>query len=129
MKLPDIAAKFDIPGGVWDIRDFGGGHIHQTFRVWNDSGNGFILQNLNTFVFRNPLQLMDNAIRITDHLNKKSQQEKIRWKILDFIPAKSGEYLFMDDKSGFWRMFRLGIGILAKWIQLFIWVVHVLLMG
>jgi hypothetical protein len=106
MKLTEVAGRFDIPVGKNKITDFGGGHIHKTYLIQNGDKDACILQNINTFVFRNPRQLMDNAIRITKHLKVKTEEEKLSWQLLDFIPSKEGEYLFIDDESSFWRMFR-----------------------
>jgi len=48
---------------------YGDGHINDTFLV--KSTQDFILQKINTDVFKNPDELMQNIISVTDHLKKK----------------------------------------------------------
>ncbi|MGC9343866.1 MAG: phosphotransferase enzyme family protein [Bacteroidales bacterium] len=106
MTLSEIAESFQIPSGNLIISDFGGGHLHKTYRVKGDFKTDFILQNLNTFVFRKPHQLMDNAMRITEHLKEKMGNKNPDWEIIEFIPLKDNSYLFIDEENNYWRMFR-----------------------
>ena len=63
--LSFIETAYGIEAG-WE--PFGHGHIHATFR----SADGkYILQRINTYVFRDPEGLMENIDRFTEHLRKK----------------------------------------------------------
>ena len=50
---------------------FGNGHINDTFKAMCMSGRAYILQRINQTVFKNPVQVMENIVRVTDHLRKK----------------------------------------------------------
>ncbi len=58
----------------------------------------YILQRINTAVFQNPHELMDNARRITHHLAIPHTNQ------LEFLPTHDGTVLYQDGDGGFWRM-------------------------
>lgn len=72
------------------------GHINQTFRVYNGEEQ-FILQKLNTAVFKNAETVMENIQAVTDHL----LQKKYPHKILNALSFKN-EKILLD---GQWRLF------------------------
>ena len=84
------------------IEKYGYGHIHDSFRV-SDIGNPpgtYLLQRINTLLFQNPEQLMENLFAVCRHLKNKDPNAVN----LDVIPCQNGD-LFFQNESGCWRMF------------------------
>lgn len=52
-----------------NIAPYGDGHINDTFVA--DSTPRYILQRINTSIFKNPDELMENIVSVTQHLRKK----------------------------------------------------------
>ena len=74
MTLSKIAGQFSFKGDCLDIKPFGNGHINDTYVALCSTSEGdvrYILQRLNSRVFPNPIQLMDNMVAVTEFLRKK----------------------------------------------------------
>ena len=56
--------------GVKEYKPFGNGHINDTFLI--DADRRYILQRINTDIFSDPEGLMDNMIKVTEHIRKKT---------------------------------------------------------
>lgn len=106
MTAAEIARSFDTGPGNIRVTNFGTGHIHRTYLVEKEDSEKLILQNINTFVFRKPYEMMDNALRICTHLRKKVTEGQLEWEIPEFIPTRDREFLFSDDEDRYWRMQR-----------------------
>ena len=52
-------------------RNFGHGQINYTFLITTDNGKQYILQRINTHVFKKPVELMENVISVTEHIRSK----------------------------------------------------------
>ena len=93
---------FQIMGQPDFCKSFGHGHINYTFLITTDSGKQYILQRINTHVFKKPIQLMENVIAVTDHIRKKVDDPT---QVLHFIPALDGKYYYRDERRRFWRCY------------------------
>ncbi len=102
MNITAIAAQFAIDSPVKQCRPFGSGHINETYLIHSDAGKQYILQKINQYVFRNPRQVMENAIAVTRFLRAKDPDPR---HSLHFIPTHSGDFWFVDDSGDFWRMY------------------------
>ena len=69
-------------------RPYGNGHINSTFILENPKR---ILQKINTSIFQNPEELMENIVAITDFMRKKDPA-CITLKVLDFYKDEVGDY-------------------------------------
>ena len=111
MEVTDAAAaaapRFAIEGAVRDVRPHPGGHIHRSFVV-TASERRYLLQRMNTDVFRAPELVMDNIAAVTAHLVKRGQ------RTLTVIPARAGGSLVRDHAGGCWRMFDLIEGVVTR---------------
>ena len=74
-NLKHIIAHFKTEGKEFEFIEFGSGHINDTFLVKCKSGiyPAYLLQKINTFVFRNIDGLMNNMLHVTNHLKKRLQ--------------------------------------------------------
>ena len=89
-----------------------GGHINQTYFVETtrraDGCRVFVLQCVNKHVFPNVLGLMDNVMRISEHLERKSFSDPTadhKRDHLHFIRTTDGAF-GVDSETGFWRLYR-----------------------
>ena len=105
-KIDFLAKKFGITGKVTDYTDFGSGHINRTYLVTVETGSGdterYILQAINSHVFKNIYDIMENIARVTEHLKKKISETE---KVLTFLKADEGKLYFVDEEGIFWRMY------------------------
>lgn len=66
IDLNDILCKFNIKS---KIQNYGNGHINDTYCTETPK---FILQRINTNIFKNPDELMQNIDNVTAFLRKKN---------------------------------------------------------
>ena len=83
-------------------RVFGHGNINYTFLITTDNGKQYILQRINTHVFKKPVQLMENVIAVTQHIRSKVDDPS---KVLNFVPALDGKYYYRDERRRYWRCY------------------------
>ncbi|MBQ9430014.1 MAG: aminoglycoside phosphotransferase family protein [Kiritimatiellae bacterium] len=111
IDLKATAAQFQIFGDIGDISNYGSGHINDTYMVQlNLAGRPvrYIMQRINSAIFTNPPQLMDNICRVTDHLRKKlnaSGSDEPSRRTLSVIPSRDGKSYYRDAAGNWWRMY------------------------
>ena len=108
MQFPNAAYAFQINGQPVACKEFGSGHINQTLKLQTDTGDCYILQKINQYVFRQPVQLMENACAVTEFLRAKDPDPR---HTLRFIDAQDGKCYHIDENGDFWRMYEFMEGI------------------
>lgn len=99
------AACFDFDGAVTALAPYGEGHINDTFLVTAGAGAAsrrFILQRINTHVFKQPEKLMENVAAVTRHLEKAAGGSA---ELLRVIPTKAGGNLHTTEQGDAWRAY------------------------
>jgi hypothetical protein len=110
-KLTQIGAQFCIPGRFQDGHRIKIGHINETFAAtYDDGGRPFrvVHQTINTQVFREPVGLMSNVVRVTEHLRRKLQAQgvdQLDRRALQVIPTRTGAAYHVDAAGRYWRTF------------------------
>lgn len=107
--LATAAEVFAGDGLPADIQPHGSGNIHDTFLVtleaWEE--RRFILQRMNSRVFRDPEGVMRNMRRVTEHVEAKLQRlpsgSARPWQVPRVLPAKGGQPLWRDPEGECWR--------------------------
>ncbi len=84
----------------YKIIPFGSGLIHRTFFLQHAEGD-FILQKINSNVFKNPWDLMKNIELVSAHLKKKNYPKSI----LNIRKTLNGNVLLQTSEGEFWRLF------------------------
>jgi Ser/Thr protein kinase RdoA (MazF antagonist) len=108
-SLADAADQFNRLGKVIDIREHGKGNVNDTFVVALDSEGTkhFILQRINTRVFRQPELVMRNMRTITEHVYRRLERFSLsagrRWEVPRVLSAKDGRDRWIDPGGSFWR--------------------------
>ena len=100
------AQVFALAGDIAQIQAFGNGHIHDTYLVQTQQGQTqyqYILQRFNDQVFTQPELVMQNIMRVTQHLQQQGKvtpelvltrqgkpyhrgKDTRCWRVLTFIP-------------------------------------------
>ncbi|MGA1976492.1 MAG: aminoglycoside phosphotransferase family protein [Bacteroidales bacterium] len=108
--LNEIYSCFLADGTFLKGEPFGSGHIHDTFRVETaeKEKDDYILQRLNSRIFKNIPELQHNIERVTVHLRKKISAIRgsdIKRECLQLIHARDGKSWITDKSGSFWRMY------------------------
>ena len=104
-----VAEQFKPMGKVINIQEFGNGNINDTFLVTLDSEGEkhFVLQRINTQVFRQPELIMLNMRTFTEHIHKRLQHTPLdtgrRWEMPRVLLAQDGQDHWRDADGAFWR--------------------------
>lgn len=109
--LKRIFNRFRTEGSFLEGKSFGPGHIHDTYRIITaeEKSDNYILQRLNSNVFKNIPALQDNMERVTNHLRTKIAAipgSDVKRECLTLMPCRETERSFItDDEGRYWRMF------------------------
>ena len=96
MDLETICRRFFPDCQLLNSREIEIGHINKNYQVSLALPHGvedFLLQAVNTYVFKQPELVMENIDRVTKHQNS----------LLRFCTADDGKNFVAED-SGFWRL-------------------------
>lgn len=107
-QILQIASLFDIKGEPTNATTFGNGLINDTYRVETSSGNTYVVQRINTAIFKNPDSLQSNLLKISAHMRKllsESGATDIDRKVLTPVLLKAGgTYAISPIDDSVWRM-------------------------
>jgi Phosphotransferase enzyme family len=105
-NLVNIAAQFANHKKIAQVQPFGNGNINDTFLVTVDEPGTekFILQRINTQVFRQPQLVMRNMCRFTQHVHDRLQKSPPdrRWETPQVLLNQERQDYWEEDGS-FWR--------------------------
>ncbi len=105
--LVPIARAFGLQGEMTLVEVIGNGNINKTYDVTIRTGDAcqrYVFQQLNTYVFRQPKQIMENISRITAHIGEKlAAAGESRDRVMHFLSRDNGEN-FLIDGDAFWRI-------------------------
>ena len=106
-NLTFIAGQFKTSGNVVTVKEFGNGNINDTYIVTLDTQDKFVLQRINTNVFKYPQLIMKNMRIFTEHVHERVRTEGQIWQTPRVISTRDGHYFFMDEEDYFWRAISL----------------------
>ncbi len=95
-KCLPIIDNFCIEGNVVSVERFGNGHINRTYLVTTDVRR-YVLQRMNSFVFKDIKALMNNISYVTEYLYSIGVETQ------RVLKTKSGENFLKKD--GYYRMY------------------------
>jgi len=107
--LTEIGRQFCLPGTFSSYDTVKNGNINQTYKVTyrTDSGEKtYIFQKVNTHVFRNPEEIMENIGRVTAHIRRKCPERPTLFFHRTFLSGSpdGGVNFVHDADGGFWRV-------------------------
>ena len=107
----EAAANFCFEGVYKEEIPWGNGHINDTYRVTFENEQGvkkhYILQQMNKSIFKNPVELMENIVGVTEFLKRKISANggNPERETLNVIPAKDGKPYYVDSEGEYWRAY------------------------
>ncbi len=103
-RLQQVCKEFRIGGTYQSYEEIKVGNVNRTYKVnflqEDGSPKSYIVQAVNTYVFKNPEQVMENIDRVTEHIRGKNPG---RIALHFHHTADRKTYIF--DENGFWRLF------------------------
>ncbi|WP_404784289.1 phosphotransferase enzyme family protein [Altericista sp. CCNU0014] len=107
--LVAIARQFSPRAAIDRLQPFGNGNINDTFLVATaaEREGRFVLQRINTQVFRQPQLVMQNMRTLTDHVRNRLACDPLspgcRWQVPKVILTEEGQDHWIDEQGQFWR--------------------------
>lgn len=109
---------FAFGDDVINIKPCGNGHINHTFIVTIHGGKRYILQILNTQIFKDPQGVMSNILAVTNHIRSKLQAEggDVERGTLTLVPTKAHANIYhhVDEDGRFWRAYDFVEGTVCR---------------
>jgi hypothetical protein len=97
-KLQHIAGQFAIGGDILEVKPLGHGLINDTYRVFTSGPEDYVLQRINTAIFKDVDLLQHNIESVTAHLRRKGAFT------LTFVPCKATGKTYWTDGESHWRL-------------------------
>ncbi len=102
-KLEEICRLFRIEGTYVGYETIQVGNVNKTyeckFLLPDGTPKSFLVQNVNTYAFRHPVELMENIDKVTEHIRAKKPGQVA----LHFHHTADRKTYVIDGKN-FWRM-------------------------
>ena len=111
MDFQEVASHFGITAPILSAEEIHSGNINRTYLVTvqgeDEEEKQYIFQRINTFVFKQPKTVMDNIIRVTEHIKKKLVEENGCYsrRVLSFLTADGGKPYYYSSRHHFVRVY------------------------
>ncbi|HOJ48348.1 MAG TPA: aminoglycoside phosphotransferase family protein [Bacillota bacterium] len=105
-----ICEDFGLKGEYVSYDIIKSGNINDTYVINTKTETGekqYIVQRVNTKVFKDPLQIASNIQLVTSHIEKKLRERgdtDIRRKVLRLYRNKKGHYFYIAENGDNWRV-------------------------
>ena len=104
-----IASQFAIEGNLIEVFRFGSGHINDTYCAgYTQDGRRarVLLQRINRDVFPRPQDVMQNLVRVAEHLKSEvGDDPDHERKAPRLIATRDGAWWHVADDGDYWRAF------------------------
>lgn len=108
-NLRSVAGRFQLGGAFLTAARHGSGHINDTYcAVFEQTGAParYIFQRINHNIFKDPVALMENVRRVTQHLAKKMAGiPELTRRVLTLVLARDGKAYCRDADGNHWRVY------------------------
>ncbi len=102
-KLEQVSRCFRIEGEYVGFETICIGNVNKTYEVKfimpDGKAKSFLIQNVNTYAFRNPVQLMENIDKVTEHIRSKKPGQ-----VALHFHHTADRKTYVIDGDNFWRM-------------------------
>ncbi len=110
-QIKEVCGVFGLQGEYRSYEVVNSGHINTTYRVYffrDGEIKDYILQKVNTYVFQDPVSVMDNISSVTEFIRAKIKQKQATAKrnVLHYSVTGEDKYYTYTDDGGFWRCCR-----------------------
>ena len=105
--IKEVCDKFRIPGEFSHYEQLKIGNVNKTYRVYFlEPTKSYILQKVNTFAFRKPIELMENIDKVTEFIrNKYPDRKALHFHHTAEVGRPDRKTYFYTDDGSFWRLF------------------------
>ena len=118
-EVKAVAAAFAFAGEITDIKTNGNGHINSTYIVSTLDGaekRRYILQILNTDIFKHPDEVMENIVAVTEHIRAglvAAGEDAVRGT-MRVVKTREGANGFVDAEGRYWRAYDFVEGTVCR---------------
>jgi len=115
-EVSRIASHFDLSATPVSAEPYGEGLINSTYEVITEDGSRYIMQKINTYVFKDPYAVMENIQGVTAFLAEKIGRMggDVERETLQLVPTKSGKtFHHHPSDDTYWRTYRFIDGATA----------------
>lgn len=102
--LKTVGQKFCLPGEIYSYDTITIGNINSTYKVTytreDNSLTSYLFQRVNTHVFKNPVEIMENIDRVTSFISGKYPDQVT----LCFYHTDEGLNYYLYGEDAFWRV-------------------------
>ena len=111
IDFKSIVSHFRAWGDMVEVQPHGNGHINDTFKVTFSMAGAsvhYLLQRINHQIFKDPPALMDNILRVTNHLRMKLTQSglaDVTRHSLCVVMTRDAKPCYGDSAGNWWRMY------------------------
>ena len=101
-----ILNQYPFGQDVTDISPFGNGNINKTYLISTNSNKKYILQEINSKVFKKPKEVMRNIELVTEHIRNIHRKNSIEsdQAVLEILYTNDNQsYVKLDDR--YWRAY------------------------
>ena len=111
IQILEVCRQFGLKGEYKYYEVINSGHINSTYKVFffrDGEMKDYIVQRVNTYVFQNPLDVMENIAQVTEYIRAKIKATGVTAKrsVLHYSTTGNGDYYTVLDDGGFWRCCR-----------------------
>lgn len=110
MRASIMAQRFQVGGRLVSVEGTGSGNVNDTYlAIFRTvfSEERFILQRINSRVFKEPAKVMANMHYVTSFVHRRLEEEQEHadriWQLPRIIPAKDGQDFAVDADGEYWR--------------------------
>ena len=109
-EIRRLTGMFEVYGDFLVGTPFGNGNVNDTFQLTFDQGGvrlHYILQRINSNVFKEPVKVMENVSRVTNQSLKKikAAHNETRKRTIRLLKALDGRPFAVDDMGNCWRAY------------------------
>jgi len=109
--IKKVCGLFQIKGEYRFYEIINSGHINSTYKVYffrDGELKDYVLQRVNTKVFKNPVAVMENIASVTEYIRAKIKATGVSAKrgVLHYQQTKDGKYYAYLSETEFWRCCR-----------------------
>ena len=105
--MEEIISQFALEGLPISCTRYGSGHINETYLLVTNRPHLYILQKLNTRTFPDGKGLMENIIKVTEHIRKYDPDPR---HSLSLVPTRQGEKYLLLPTGELWRVYEFITG-------------------
>ncbi|MBR4049026.1 MAG: aminoglycoside phosphotransferase family protein [Clostridia bacterium] len=107
--IEEIKSQYNFKGEYYDFDILNNGHINNTYVLnfdYKGCEKSYVLQQINTAVFKNPEELMRNYVGVTDFVRNKVIEaggNPLRESVKVYY-TKDGKPYYLDKSGRYWRV-------------------------